>query len=178
MEGLPGTPLLIYSLPEETAIVNPSVNPAADSGCLVALMDSNHLLCDVVVQPAGSIETISVLPNPVIVEHVEPIRNAVISELLDGERDDLTDVQGNLVVSQKLVDVPVNVIASHSLLLQVGGSAGVDVRSHGDWLLNSSKCESDSDSYSDHVNEFKMVRDKPIAGTFRGEFWGRGGRRR
>ncbi|PKU66798.1 hypothetical protein MA16_Dca015058 [Dendrobium catenatum] len=87
---------------------------------------------------------------PVSVEQVEPSRNSLLAAMPDGNRVDITDV---------------------------GGKAGVDVRSHGDGLHNLSECDSDYDSYSDPGNENTMVRDRPISGSSRGKFWGKGGRK-
>ncbi|PKU70403.1 hypothetical protein MA16_Dca007155 [Dendrobium catenatum] len=52
------------------------------------------------------------------------------------------------------------------------------VNSHCDWLNNSSEDVSDSESYSDPDNEFKMVSDRPLRAANRGKFWNRGGKRR
>ncbi|PKU65188.1 hypothetical protein MA16_Dca004805 [Dendrobium catenatum] len=173
-----GNPLLTDAISEEIAVLNPCANIYVDAGCLVNPMVSNQLLGGEAVQPVVAVETVSALSCPVSVEHVEPIRNSLIAAMPEDNRVDISDVQGNLVVSHNLVDVPVNVITTNSLMRQVGGKTGVDVRSHGDWMHNSSEGGSDSDSYSDPGNEYKMVRDRPISGSFRGKFWGRGGRKR
>ncbi|PKU69067.1 hypothetical protein MA16_Dca002336 [Dendrobium catenatum] len=54
----------------------------------------------------------------------------------------------------------------------------MDVKAHCDWLNNSSKEVSDSESFSDPDNEFMMVSDRPLRAANRGKFWKRGGKRR
>ncbi|KAI0519095.1 hypothetical protein KFK09_006535 [Dendrobium nobile] len=87
-----------------------------------------------------------------------------------------SDVQGILDPSQNLVNVPVILMDSQNLNHQLGG--GVEVKPNGDWLDNSSDCDSDSESYSDTGNELQVVRDLPLKVVSRGKFWNRGGRRR
>ncbi|PKU64535.1 hypothetical protein MA16_Dca022699 [Dendrobium catenatum] len=71
-------------------------------------------------------------------------------------------------ILDNLVNVPVT----------VSGTSGLDIKSQGDWLHNSSDFGSDYESYSDPGNEFKLNRDVPLKVASRGKFWKRGGRRR
>ncbi|PKU75745.1 hypothetical protein MA16_Dca015625 [Dendrobium catenatum] len=90
-----------------------------------------------------------------------------------------------VVCSNSFVDVPVNLIEPQALVYHVGDNAGLDVKTHLDWLQCSSEFESDSDASSDHYggsypgHDSKLVRDRPIVSVAsRGRFRGRGRRGR
>ncbi|PKU63947.1 hypothetical protein MA16_Dca021575 [Dendrobium catenatum] len=84
-----------------------------------------------------------------------------------------------VVCSNSFVDVPVNLIEPQALVYHVRDNAGLDVRTHLDWLQCSSEFESDSNASSNHYggsdpdHDSKLVRDRPIVsiashGSFRG----------
>ncbi|KAI0524404.1 hypothetical protein KFK09_003772 [Dendrobium nobile] len=70
-----------------------------------------------------------------------------------------------------VVEVPVVEIDEQALAKCVSNSSGVEIRKQGDWLIDSSDEELDSDTLESD-NEFSLVRAKTIA--TRGKFWGRG----
>ncbi|PKU74850.1 hypothetical protein MA16_Dca005041 [Dendrobium catenatum] len=84
------------------------------------------------------------------------------------------------VSANSFIYVPMNLIDTQALVYHVGDNSGLNVRTHLDWL-RSTDVESDSDSsdYCDCSNpgqDFRLVRDRPIAS--RGRFRGRGRRGR
>ncbi|PKU84732.1 hypothetical protein MA16_Dca008142 [Dendrobium catenatum] len=86
-----------------------------------------------------------------------------------GGQVDISNVQGSLI------NVPVKLLASQTM---VGSKSGMDVRSHGDWLKNSSDIGSESDSFSDPGSDFEMVPERHLRAGLRGKLWKRGGRKR
>ncbi|KAI0507702.1 hypothetical protein KFK09_013830 [Dendrobium nobile] len=105
----------------------PSLLPSIDGG----LVNVDSLVC--------------VLEDCVRVQNVvEPVESIEM-----GGRVENSVVQGMLIKSHNLVNVPVNVMALQALMHQVNVNSGVDVRSHDDLLHFSSKDESDYDSLSE-----------------------------
>ncbi|PKU69884.1 hypothetical protein MA16_Dca011902 [Dendrobium catenatum] len=90
---------------------------------------------------------------------VRNVESNVCGQVVNSDVQDILD---------NLVNVPVT----------VSGTYGFDVKSHGDWLHNSSEFGYDSESYSDPGNEFKMDCGVALKVASRGKFWKRGGRRR
>ncbi|PKU68755.1 hypothetical protein MA16_Dca014225 [Dendrobium catenatum] len=77
--------------------------------------------------------------------------------------------------NNNLVVVPVNEVDVNEMATCMGNSSVLTIRKHGDWLVDSSDPESESDlNISD--NDFVLGCNKNVA--TRGKFWGRGRRRR
>ncbi|PKU80037.1 hypothetical protein MA16_Dca014403 [Dendrobium catenatum] len=83
-------------------------------------------------------------------------------------------LNGIAVGSNNLVEVPVNLADTNTMVNRLGGNSGYDIRNHVDWLHGSSEFESESDfsgcgvaspdffGGSDPGNEFTLVRDRPV----------------
>ncbi|KAI0512021.1 hypothetical protein KFK09_012655 [Dendrobium nobile] len=77
--------------------------------------------------------------------------------------------------TKNLVVVPVNEVDVNEMATCMGNSSGLTIRKQGDWLVDSSDSESESElNISD--NEFVLGSNKNV--DTRGKFWGRGRRRR
>ncbi|PKU70418.1 hypothetical protein MA16_Dca007170 [Dendrobium catenatum] len=116
---------------------------------------------------------ISLLPAVNVKNNVESVR--------------VENLNGNSVWSNNLVDVPVNLVDTHTLANRLRDNSRFDIRNH----VGSSDFESESDfsdcglaspdfcGGSDPGNEFTVVRDRPVCSVAsRGRFRGRGQRRR
>ncbi|PKU82488.1 hypothetical protein MA16_Dca005493 [Dendrobium catenatum] len=157
----PSVPLVLTVIDGSSPICSPCNNLISREN--VVGCENANIAIGMAVLPSVESPSVSPVASPVLgvvedfgrpLDSVRNVEPKVYRQLVN------SDVQGILDNSQNLVNVPVT----------VGGTSGLDVKSHGDWLHNSSDYNYDSESYSDPDNEFKMVRDGPLKAVSRGKF--------
>ncbi|XP_020671703.1 uncharacterized protein LOC110091797 [Dendrobium catenatum] len=154
-----------------------SPNPHVDL-TLEIVQDGNVVsdnLAENVVSPKTNLVVCEKLvSNPNGVDDGLPGDSAVLGNEEVSESRKVQSAVGDQVLGN-FINVPVNLSAAN---IVVGSNSGKEVRSHSDWLNNSSEGDSDSESFSDPDFDFKMVHDRSIKASVRGKLWKRGGRRR
>ncbi|PKU76527.1 hypothetical protein MA16_Dca001131 [Dendrobium catenatum] len=143
--------------------------------------DSGHLP-ERVACPENNMVTVAcetLVSNPIVVDIGPPGESSVMGNVDETEiRMVHSSVGGhveNVIMQDSFINVPVNLMEAKTI---VGLNSGLDVRSHGDWLNNSSDFDSDADPVSDSDFDVKLVRDRSHRACPRGKLWKRGGRRR
>ncbi|KAI0495361.1 hypothetical protein KFK09_025511 [Dendrobium nobile] len=149
--------------------------PSSDVSRLLAEKVVCDNLAENVVSPKTNLVVCEKLvSNPNGVDDGLPGDSAVLGNEEVSESRKVQSAVGDQVLGN-FINVPVNLSAAN---IVVGSNSGMEVRSHGDWLNNSSEVDSDSESFSDPNFDFKMVPDRSIKASVRGKLWKRGGRRR
>ncbi|KAI0501515.1 hypothetical protein KFK09_016460 [Dendrobium nobile] len=127
------------------------VGACENSMCVVAPLASGSMLINEAVQPVELVTPYTGVVVSVVSEAktsslgVEASCNPVVNVDNNAECVQVDNLKENSVCSNNFVDVPVNLVDTHTMVNHLGENSGFDLRNHIDWLNGSSEFESEFD---------------------------------